>query len=488
MCTGFTKHIYLYIYFIHTFFCFVFDNVRLQGEGSEFSDTDSDDCVSLDQLSTCPLSADLKHRKKNDSQSHHLQKFLKEDPMLSSLNQKPEIRPGTSDRQNLSASTQLFNSDSFLIPKNDIDAMLRVNMWNPILSMPPNGPRRDLANQQYKNLMTQIPFRVVDERVNPQSSVDTDVKTAYPEHIDYFNPMKKVRLSITRLDNAVSFCRTQVHSGKKDSGDKRTVSRASNCTQNGKAETNGNQVSFKMKPPIFDPFAGKLKKPTKFEQKFNISMPPVKILESIPLEKIVRNTASAGTHCYLESVSPRSSTAQKSRLSGNKQEASSVNHFPDINANSHQRVDSAGQDNTFEKNPHVNLNQSMTDKVEKSDNQTKGDGQKLEKSDEIKVSLMNDECLYRNDKELVNESGTNDKEAVGDGPSKQDGDKKEALEGLTGTKINMDNRKNEKPVNKTSNVSTKKLLKKPSVASGVGELFRFFSQISKSSKTQSHCV
>jgi hypothetical protein len=176
-----------------------------------------------------------------------------------------------------------------------------------------------------------------------------------------------------------------------------------------------------------------------------------------------------------------------------------VNHFPDINPNK-QQVDNAAQDDLTAKNLQVNLNQSTIGKEEKTDNQTKGDGKKLDKSIEIKVSVTHGEISNNKGKDMVKAAELNKEATKGDSSSKElakidsskkevakidsskkEENNKESLEGLTGTKINMDDRRNEKTVNK-SKVSARKLLKKPSVASGVGELFHYSLVFQKSLK------
>lgn len=217
--------------------------------------------------------------------------------MLSSLNQKPtlrsELQPDTLERQNTSTATRLFNSNAFILPKHDVDAMLRVNMWNPVLSAAgPNIVRRELGSQKYKHLMSQFPFRFADEHVKPHTPIYNDLnRTSYSEKVDLFNPVKKVRLSITRLDNAVSFCRTQTQNINREPGEKRSpqLYKGVNSAPAYRGISSGEHSPVKMKRPIFDPVADLLTKPTKFEQNLNVPIPPAKILESIPVEKVARN-------------------------------------------------------------------------------------------------------------------------------------------------------------------------------------------------------
>lgn len=218
--------------------------------------------------------------------------------MLSSLNQKPKVRseqpqPGTLERQNMSTVTRLFNSNAFLIPKHDVDAMLRVNMWNPVLSAAgQNVIRRELGSQNYKHLISQLPFRLADEHVKPNTPIYNDLnRTLYSEKVDLCNPVKKVRLSITRLDNAVSFCRTQTQTVKREPGDKRSpqLYKGVNSAPVCRGMSSGEHSPVKKKRPIFDPVADQLTKPTKFEQSLNMPTPPMKILESIPVEKVASN-------------------------------------------------------------------------------------------------------------------------------------------------------------------------------------------------------
>lgn len=451
---------------------FFYEIVHQQGAGSELSDTDSEDVVSLDQLSTCPLSADIKFRKKFDSQSQNLQRFLKEDPLLSSLNQKPELLPGTSERQNLSAATQMFNSDSFLISQNDVDAMLRVNIWNPILSVPSNGTRREFTSQNYKNLMSQLPFRVVDERVKPHRSIDNDLKTSYQEKVDYFNPMKKVRLSITRLDNAVSFCRTQVQNLKKDSGDKRSVSRgtSSSANQNSKGDNIGDQTSVKLKPPVFDPFSGKLTKPTKFEQKLNLPVPHVKILESVHQTRTLRNSFSANAPNHLTTESSlRPSTSQNPMLT----DLQPLNSNPADLSPAMQTNNLPKRDQSLQVEPQdVNLATSYDLKANglmKSGNDEPDISKKPESKLEPKSEEKTDEIV----KDKLFSADTENKETAKPIFQVCEGGNT-LMEGLTGMRMNIDSRKDErleKVEISNHKVSTRKLVKKPAVASGVRGAF-----------------
>lgn len=227
--------------------------------------------------------------------------------MLSNLNQKPQIRipcQSCQDRQENGrngVATKLFNGDAFMIPQNDVDAMLRVNMWNPVVSSV--HMNRDTGGPNYRSYMNQQPFRRGFQDMSRPLPIQNDLdKTTYPgEPVDFFNPIKKIRLSITRLDNAVSFCRTHVQNIKTTNGRRETrkshsasSSKASRASKDDNSEDtydNSDQYAMKMKPPITDPFVERLIKPSRFEQKI-MPLPNVKILDAVAAGNVCRETGS----------------------------------------------------------------------------------------------------------------------------------------------------------------------------------------------------
>ena len=174
--------------------------------------------MSIDRLSTCPLSADIrvKHKIKIHT-SQMLQMFLK-DPVLSKLNQRPPLN----DTRSTVATSEYVSQSN--LPQNDADAMYRVNMWNPVVSTPPKSrASTGNGNHDLRNSMLQKPFRKSTESyVSASSSFGKTYQIVHDLHgkgrnsskiidkKDYFHPVKKIKLSITRLDNAVSFCRAHV--------------------------------------------------------------------------------------------------------------------------------------------------------------------------------------------------------------------------------------------------------------------------------------
>ena len=227
--------------------------------------------------------------------------------MLSGLNQKPELKvpcQNCQDRRENGKSglpSKIFNGDSFIIPQNDVDAMLRVNMWNPVVSAAHLS--KDAGAHGYRNFMNQQPFRRGFPDMSRPMPIQNDLeRSQYPgESVDFFNPIKKIRLSITRLDNAVSFCRTHVETSKTNSGRRETRashsagSKASRTSREENHELKGDnydpQLSMRMKPPINDPFSERLVKPTRFEQKI-MPLPDVKIQDAVAASHMYRDTGS----------------------------------------------------------------------------------------------------------------------------------------------------------------------------------------------------
>ena len=167
----------------------------------------------MDQLSTCPLSADVRVKHRLDVQtSQMLQMFLK-DPVLSKLNQRPTLDGARS----VAATPKLINQTS--IHQNDADATNRMNMWNPIVSTPKSRHSLGYGNPELRNLMSQKPFRKI---AYDSSSFGKTVQIVNDIHErdrhsgkimekkDFIHPVKRIKLSITRLDNAVSFCKAQI--------------------------------------------------------------------------------------------------------------------------------------------------------------------------------------------------------------------------------------------------------------------------------------
>ena len=110
------------------------------------------------------------------------------------------------------------------LPHNNTDPIHRVNMWNPIISAPKARQSSGNSHPELRNTMHQKPFRKpsYDQYPGARSSFGKTVKIVQDmrdrekfnhkllEKKDYFHPVKKIKLSITKLNNAVSFCSAQV--------------------------------------------------------------------------------------------------------------------------------------------------------------------------------------------------------------------------------------------------------------------------------------
>ena len=142
------------------------------------------------------------------------------DPVLSKLNQRPSLNGARSVAEN----PNLIHMTLDGIPQNNTDSVHRVNMWNPIVSAPKARQSSGNSHPELRNTMQQKPFRKpsYDQYPGARSSFGKTVKIVQDmrerekytsrvlEKKDYFHPVKKIKLSITKLNNAVSFCSTQV--------------------------------------------------------------------------------------------------------------------------------------------------------------------------------------------------------------------------------------------------------------------------------------
>lgn len=162
-----------------------------------------------------------------------------------------------------------------------MDAMLKVNMWNPIVStgqINKTNPKPPCQEQVKKSdSMTVKP-------------IENDLVKNPVQRIDVIHSSKKIQLSITKLDNGVSFCRTHVQNKPIIKQDARIGNSA------GSRKSKDSEVpmsddfdvgSAKRKPSLNDAFAEKMGRPTKFEQKLQLPMSQCKILESLPVIETV---------------------------------------------------------------------------------------------------------------------------------------------------------------------------------------------------------
>lgn len=158
----------------------------------------------------------------SDQTSQMLEMFLS-DPVLSKLNQRPNIYDSMSAAENSNTKNQIF------LPQNDPNLTYRVNMWNPILSAPKAMRSSGNCHPESRDLVLQKPFH------KPSGDLFAGAKSSFAKNVkiindlpekgkysgrvleknDYFHPVKKIKISITKLDNAVSFCRTQVETNDK---------------------------------------------------------------------------------------------------------------------------------------------------------------------------------------------------------------------------------------------------------------------------------
>ena len=165
-----------------------------------------------------------------------LQMFLK-DPVLSKLNQ----RPTPDGARSVAATPKLLNQTA--LPENNSDATYRVNMWNPIVSTPKPRQSKGHANPELRTLMLQKPFRKNAYESSWDSSPfgktvqivhDLHERDQYKGKVmdkkDFIHPVKKIKLSITRLDNAVSFCRAQVQTKVQFNARKSNSAKTSICS------------------------------------------------------------------------------------------------------------------------------------------------------------------------------------------------------------------------------------------------------------------
>ena len=158
----------------------------------------------------------MKHNIDVDT-SQMLQIFLN-DPVLSKLNQRPPLNGARSVAENL------IHLSLDGLPQDNSDSIHRVNMWNPIVSAPKARQSSGNSHPELRNTMHQKPFRKPSYAQYPgaRSSFGKTVKIVQDmrdrekfkskllEKKDYFHPVKKIKLSITKLNNAVSFCSAQV--------------------------------------------------------------------------------------------------------------------------------------------------------------------------------------------------------------------------------------------------------------------------------------
>lgn len=380
--------------------------------------------------------------------------------MLSSLNQKPELKNQCQSclerhekgRHNLAA--KLRNGDTFLLPQNDMDAMLRVNMWNPIVSTHVN---RSNENSNYRNLMNQQPFRRGLPDLNRSVPIENDLdRVQYCEPMDFFNPIKKVRLSITRLDNAVSFCRTHVQNTKTNNARRDirgTHSAGSRTSKEDNSEVTKqehyDQYAMKLKPTIHDPFVEKLIKPTRFEQKI-MPLPSVKGLDTTTENNYSRDTGSLATkQQFADKNKPDSDILAKSS-NDSSEKSDSVKKTDTVPSGGNKCVTFAEPDladkDTTQKNKKVATGDNDTPREENEGSDSENKSQNLTATG---VTII-----------TVKDRREELKEGV-----------KESIKTLQGVKITIDSKKQSRENGRKSRESSSRhgrVTKKPPVASGVG--------------------
>ena len=285
-------------------------------------------------MSTCALHAN-KGSVGTQKSAEILQMFL-QDPVLSRLNQKPQIKELTPETKPVMTlgTPKLFSPDAFLIPQNDVDAMLKVNMWNPIVSQTPVQFKKEVNEsgaQPYRTVMTQVPFRHLldhEQEVKPMKVHQMDVmgSSAVPERHDFFNPMKNIKLSITRVNNGVSFCRTQFQVNQ-NAARKGLNSRGTLIgSLNGKSVT-GDSAKTINKDVIMESYDYKNSKPKlsvkeqgsaskkqksisgKFDQKMNMPLPMVKIFESVPTSAFIPSPLLSKSASDMQIMDTRAKTS-----------------------------------------------------------------------------------------------------------------------------------------------------------------------------------